>query len=108
MPRQPIYHTAEAPPPQRRAMAERTLSHFPGAFGTEAEALRWLNGISMPASSRWAFVGNAKTGSSSIKRFLFLLEFGMPLTVNFKSPSDINPDALSPRLDQSAPGRPGR
>ncbi len=101
MPRQPIYHTAEAPPPQRRAMAERTLARFPGAFGTEAEALRWLNGISMPASSRWAFVGNAKTGSSSIKRFLFMLEFGMPLTVSFESPSDINPDAVSHALTRA-------
>lgn len=101
MPRQPIFHTAEALPPQRRAIAERALVRFPGAFLNEGEALRWLNRISMPASSRWAFVGNAKTGSSSIKRFLFLLEFGIPLTVSFDSPSDINPDAVSHALTRA-------
>ena len=98
MPRQPIFHTAEALPAQRRALAERAMSRFPGAFQTEVDAQRWLNAILMPASARWAFVGNAKTGSTSIKRFLFLLEFGVPLTVGFDPSTDINSDAISHHL----------
>ena len=97
----PDFHTPDPLHAARRAMAERAVKRFPEVFAGEDDALSYLNHITLPASQRWAFIGNAKCGTSSVKRFLFHLEFGVPLTVSFLSPTDINPDAVSHALTRS-------
>lgn len=97
----PVFHSADALLPQRKQMAERAQKRFPKAFLTPEIALEYLSNISVPASERWAYVNNAKTGTSSTKRFLFHLEFGVPLTVNFEPLVDINADAVSHALSRA-------
>ena len=97
----PVFHSAEALLPQRRAMGERLMKRHPDRFLTVDIAVEYLASIMMPASGRWAFVGNAKTGTSSTKRFLFQLEFGVALSVNFEPLIDINTDAVSHALARS-------
>ena len=97
----PVFHSAETLMPQRKAMAERAMKRWPDTFLTPEIALDYLATISMPASERWAYANNAKSGTSSTKRFLFHLEFGVPLSVNFEPLIDINADAVSHALSRS-------
>ena len=53
MPQNPVFHSAEAVMPQRRAMAERAMNRFPGTFLTTEIALDYLANITTPASGRW-------------------------------------------------------
>jgi hypothetical protein len=97
----PIFHTPDTLRPQRIAMADRAMNRFPGKFPTQESALDFLSDITMPASGRWAYIGNAKTGTSSTKRFLFQLEFGVPLSVSYEPRIDVNTDAVSHALARS-------
>lgn len=90
----PIFHKRENPPPKRNNLAERILNRFPHEFSTLEEAREFLAHIFTPASRRWAYAGNGKSGTTSTKRFLFELEFGVPLTVNLTAEHDINSDVL--------------
>lgn len=61
-----------------------------------ADAVRWfLDNIRMPRDVSWALKSVDKAGSSSCLRFLFELQFGVPLTVAADAAWDINPDAVS-------------
>lgn len=96
-----IFVTEEATPQLRNAMAERAMERWPGAFHRGDEALEWLTHTITPASEAWVYLGNAKTGTTSTKSFLFQLEFGAPLTVHFEPPRDINPDGIAHAMARS-------
>ena len=86
-----VFLAPETPQPQRRAVAERLMADHPEVFGKPEDAIGRLRSIHLPASLRWAFLNNGKAGTSSAGRFLFQLEFGVPLTVDWDVPHDINP-----------------
>lgn len=89
-----VFLAPETPQPQRRAVAERLMADHPEVFGKPEDAIGLLRSIHLPASLRWAFLNNGKAGTSSARRFLFQMEFGVPLTVNWDVPHDINPDGV--------------
>jgi hypothetical protein len=89
-----LFHGPETPQPQRRAVAERLFADHPEVFGKADDAAGLLRSIHLPASLRWAFLNNGKAGTSSARRFLFQMEFGVPLTVAWDVPHDINPDGV--------------
>lgn len=93
----------ELPPARRTEQAAALRRAHPGVFPTPETAAHYLRRIHMPASGRWAFLNNGKAGTSSSRRFLFQLEFGVPLTVAWDVPDDINSDAVAHRL-QGASG----
>lgn len=83
---------------QRKPALEALVARFPAEFKRPIDADAYLSNIRMPASLRWAYKSNDKAGSSSVKRFLFQLEFGVPLTVAITPPTDINEDAAPHHL----------
>ncbi len=89
-----IFEEQELPPPKRRAFQERMVEKYPKIFRQPEDAARFFSSIHLPASLSWAFLNNGKAGSSSARRFLFLIEFGWPLTVRWNVPHDINSDAV--------------
>lgn len=86
-----IFHTADLRPPQRKALTERVMEHYPGQFASPEEAGDYLHHIFVPASLRWACSGNSKAGTTTVKRALFQLEFGVALTVEVQA-EDLNDD----------------
>lgn len=86
--------TRPAPGPTRAAL-NAAVARNPGAFRDRHDAERHFGSIRVPASFRWAFKSIDKAASSSALRFLFELEFGVPLTVEVTPPADINTDAIA-------------
>ncbi|SIQ23975.1 Sulfotransferase family protein [Paracoccus thiocyanatus] len=76
------------------AQAEALHQAYPQDFSAPEAAAQFLRSIHMPASFRWAFLNNGKSGTSSARRLLFELEFGVPLTAKWDVPGDINSDAI--------------
>lgn len=97
-----VFLAPETPQPQRRAVAERLMADHPEVFGKPEDAIGLLRSIHLPASLRWAFLNNGKAGTSSARRFLFQMEFGVPLTVDWDVPHDINPDGVVHSLQGGA------
>lgn len=97
-----LFLDAETPPPQRRAVAERLATLHPDRFANADQTLPFLRSIHLPASLRWAFLNNGKAGTSSARRFLFQIEFGVPLTTAWNVPHDINPDSVVHNLQGNA------
>ncbi|MFA3917162.1 sulfotransferase family 2 domain-containing protein [Ruegeria hyattellae] len=93
-----IFHEPELRPRERYSQLEAAVQRFPEDFPTIDSARIFMSEVVVPPSLRWAYKGNGKTGTSSTKRFLFELEFGVSLTTQIDPPSDINPDAAAHRL----------
>jgi Sulfotransferase family len=96
-----IFVTEEATPQLRNALADRAMERWPGAFHRSDEALDWLSHMITPVSEAWVYLGNAKSGTTSTKTFLFHLEFGAPVTVHFEPPRDINPDGIAHAMQRA-------
>lgn len=101
-----VFLEPETPQPQRRAVADRLVAEHPQVFSKADDAIGLLRSIHLPASLRWAFLNNGKAGTSSARRFLFQLEFGVPLTVAWDVPHDINPDGVVHSLQGAGVFRP--
>lgn len=93
-----IFHEPELRPRERFSLLEAAMQRYPDDFPSTESARIFLNQVVAPASLRWVYKGNGKTGTSSTKRFLFELEFGVPLSTQVNLPYDINPDAAAHRL----------
>ncbi|WP_411956462.1 sulfotransferase family 2 domain-containing protein [Paracoccus homiensis] len=91
-------HSVFFAPPLRpgpaNAQAEQFATAHADTFADPEAAAQFLRSIHMPASGRWAFLNNGKAGTSSARRLLFRLEFGVPLTTEWDMPQDINPDSV--------------
>lgn len=82
-------------PASARAMLDGAVARHPTALHNRRMAAQHFRSIRVPASHRWAFKSIDKSASSSALRFLFELEFGVPLTVEVTPPADINTDAIA-------------
>jgi len=85
----------------RSGQVERLMQTYPDAFADRGEAVGFLRSIHLPFSRSWAFKSNPKCGTSSTKRVLFFLEFGVPLTVHLKTDNDINPEKVVHDLSEA-------
>ncbi|WP_372570848.1 sulfotransferase family 2 domain-containing protein [Ruegeria jejuensis] len=74
------------------------MQRFPEDFPTLDSARMFMTHLVMPPSLRWAYKGNSKTGTSSTKRFLFELEFGVPLSTQIDPTNNIIPDSAAHQL----------
>ena len=89
------------PPPDETTRATRAAAFraaHPGVFASAEEARAFLGSSCLPGSGLWAYAMTAKAASSSMKRLLFQLEFGQPLTTDVNDPDDLNGDAATTRL----------
>lgn len=89
------------PPPDETTRATRAAAFraaHPGVFASAEEARAFLGNICLPVSGLWAYAMTTKAASSSMKRLLFQLEFGQPLTTDVNDPDDLNGDAATTRL----------
>lgn len=93
-----IFFELEPKPKQRRTALEAAVRAYPLELPNIDIAREYFSHIFVPKSHRWSYNANGKTGTSSTKRFLFELEFGVPLTVEYISQLDINPDNVAHRL----------
>lgn len=93
-----VFLSPDLPPARRAAQIEALRRAHPGSFATNDAAGQYLRRIHLPASGRWAFLNNGKAGTSSARRLLFRLEFGVPLSVAWDVSDDINSDAVAHRL----------
>ena len=66
-----VFLDKELPPPKRRRNAANAHARYPDSFLTEEDAHRFLRDVIVPASQRWAYCFNYKSGSSSTMKFLF-------------------------------------
>lgn len=89
-----LFLDPETPPARRASQLEAIRARFPAQFASNEDVAVLMRSIHLPASLRWAFLNNGKAGTSSARRFLFELEFGVPLTAAWDVPQDINPDAV--------------
>lgn len=89
-----VYFTPPLPPGQANAQAEQFAACHEGIFANTNMAANFLRSVHMPKSGRWAFLNNGKAGTSSARRLLFRMEFGVPLTTEWDVPADINPDSV--------------
>ncbi|KIC38002.1 sulfotransferase family 2 domain-containing protein [Leisingera sp. ANG-M7] len=96
-----IFFNTAPRPKQRQAILDAALQAFPDEFSDLPAVRDYFLRIFVPQSRTWSYKANGKTGTSSTKRFLFELEFGIPLTARFASATDINPDATSHRLTEA-------
>lgn len=85
----------------RQAAFGDTWRAYGPLFVDRPQARYLLNTIVTPASRRWSFIANGKTGTTAALRALFEIEFGTPLTVNLKDPDDLNDDPAPHRLYQT-------
>jgi hypothetical protein len=106
MPGARLFDAAETAPGKRRALAEQASARFPQAFRRPEEAQEYLGHVFLPASLRWAYCGNGKTGATSTKRVLFELEFGHPLTASLRLDTDMNSDPAPHFLKHAGVFRP--
>ncbi|PTE13627.1 sulfotransferase family 2 domain-containing protein [Pseudogemmobacter blasticus] len=83
---------------QRLARAAAFRAATGTAFASDAAALGFLSGVFLPRSGRWAYAATPKAASSSLKRLLFELEFGLPLPGDVTDPEDPNGDAPATRV----------
>lgn len=97
-PRGQIFAPGELPPARRAAQFEALRAAYPDLLAGTDAAAQYLRRIHVPASLRWAFLNNGKAGTSSARRLLFQLEFGVPLTVAWDVTDDINSDGVAHRL----------
>lgn len=88
-----VFLTPELPLAHRAAQFQSLRADHPGRFATNDAAAQFMRSIHLPASQRWAFLNNGKAGTSSARHLLFRLEFGVPMTVGWDVPADINSDA---------------
>lgn len=89
------------PPPDAAALAATAATHqaaHPEAFTTVDAAQEHLSNILLPKSGAWAYAMTTKAASSSMKRYLYELEFGQKLTTDVNDPEDRNGDAATTRL----------
>ena len=85
-------------PLKRNEQRKRIFDKHPGVFGTVEEVGAFLERVDAPASLRWALAINPKCANTSVKRFLFRLEYGCELSAAYTSPFDINSDSPAQRL----------
>lgn len=106
IPGRPIFDRQELRPQLRRALFERSFAAFPGHFRNVEEVAPFLSNLMAPVSGAWVYSGNAKTGTSSTRRFLFELEFGHKLSVSVTDEADANTDPGPHMLGRSGVFRP--
>ena len=97
-PAKPVFFNEDLPPQKRTAMHQRFFDMYPGAFSGLDEVAAYLGRIIVPASRTWAYTANNKCGTTTTKRLLFELEFGVPLTVEQDAVDDINKDIVPHKL----------
>lgn len=85
----------------RQAAFGTTWRTYGPLFVDRPQARFLLNTIATPASRRWSFVANGKTGTTAALRALFEIEFATPLTVSLSDPDDLNDDPAPHRLYQN-------
>lgn len=97
---QPIRNTPwrRVAPTEQQSAVDRSLTQFSEQFGIRHAASEFLSQIILGPSLSWAFISTGKNASTSTLRFLFEVEFGVPLTVRFDHLHDINPDAVVHQL----------
>jgi hypothetical protein len=93
-----IFHDPELRPRERYNQLEAAMQRFPEDFPTIDSARVFMTHFVVPASLRWAYKGNSKSGTSSTKRFLFELEFGVPLSTQIDPPNNIIHDSAPHQL----------
>lgn len=86
--------------PKRKAAARDLFEQHPNAFANEDMAIHFMRQVFTSRSHQWAFAGNGKSGTSSMFRFLFRMEFGNELSVDFDDPVDINSDSIIHRTKE--------
>jgi len=101
-----LFVNREAPPKRRSQTLEDFARTYKGAFSSLEDTQHYFAHLFTPASRRWLYAGNGKSGTTSTKRFLFELEFGIPLTVHLVAEHDINSDAQSHMLAKAGIFRP--
>lgn len=85
-------------PAKRIEQQTAIAKNHPGIFTNAEDVGAFLARVELPASRRWALAVNPKCACTSVKRFLFRLEFGCDLSANYTSLFDINSDAPAQRL----------
>lgn len=85
-------------PAKRVEQRKKVFDQRPDVFGSVDEAGAFLERVDVPASLRWALAINPKCGNTSVKRFLFHLEYGCELSADYTSVFDINSDGPAQRL----------
>lgn len=96
-----LFHTPLPQGRKKQAIVEQAMARFPKVLRNKNIAQDFLSHSFTPASKQWVYKGNGKSGTTSTKKFLFLLEFGVPLSTHLKVTTDINPDVAAHRLGQS-------
>lgn len=77
------------PPP---AVVSDLMEAVPGAFPDAAAAKRFVQLIYFPASRRWRYQLNGKSGNTFVLNLLFELEFGTPFTCRLTETDNQHPD----------------
>lgn len=93
-------------PSQKLELRQRMLAANPNAFNSLEDVGAFLDRVDTPASFRWSLAINPKCACTTVKRMLFELEFGVPLTAHYLSLFDINGDSSAHRLSMAGVFRP--
>ena len=101
LPPHDVFYWKPMAPEGRKAVTEAAMVAYP-ALKTPREAQDFLSRVVVPASFRWAYILNGKCATSSTLRFLFEMEFGVPLTVALQDDTDLNPDTVAHRLHRAS------
>lgn len=93
-----LFWEADLSPNQKLDLRKRLQAAHPAVFGTVEEVGAFLDRVDTAPSNKWTFAVNPKCACTTVKRLLFALEFGVPLTTRYQSPLDINNDGAAQRL----------
>ncbi len=88
-------------PEKRDSAIKETIEKFPLSFSNKFTASQYLFRVILPPSFNWVYKPIAKTGTSSILRFLFEIEFETKFTFKTTPLDDINPSHESHMLASS-------
>ena len=94
-----LFRRGPAQNPGRLKLAEKWLNAHPKAFVSTADVLQFLDHVTMPASRRWSYARNPKTGTNTLLAALFQIEFGAPLTVKVADPGNASEDTATRYLN---------
>jgi hypothetical protein len=76
---------------KRDAAAKETADQFPLSFPNKSIATQYLFRVILPPSLRWVYRPVGKTGTSSLLKLLFEIEFGTKFSFKTTPLDDINP-----------------
>jgi hypothetical protein len=95
------HSTAPIDEATRQAALDDTWRAYGPLFVDRPQARHLLNTIATPASRRWSFIANGKTGATAALRALFEIEFGTALTINLNDQGDLSDDPAPNHLFQT-------